>query len=129
MIVGEGKLSPEFSKEKTEYEVKIPKEKTKLTLDYKAEDEKSRIEEIGNENLEEGSKVQIKVISETGEEKIYEITIRKEAQEEYSNYLKSIIVSEGSLNPEFKKENSYYKVEVGNKIEKIKVSGVRESID
>ena len=129
LIVGEGELNPEFSKEKTEYEVRIPNEKTKLTLDYKAEDEKSRIEEIGNENLEDGSKVQIKVISETGEEKIYEITVRKEEQEEYSNYLKSIIVSEGKLNPEFSKENSYYKVEVGNKIEKIKVSGVRESID
>lgn len=64
-----------FSKDKTEYNLKIKKGVTELKIDAVAEDEKSTITIDGNENLEKGSKIVIHVKAEDGSVTDYVITI------------------------------------------------------
>lgn len=71
----------EFNKEQTEYTLTIGDE-TALSIRYKPEDENSIVEITGNENLQDGSVITIKVTSIDGKEKEYKINIKKEVVEE-----------------------------------------------
>ena len=83
--------------------------------------EKIRIaEEIYNKEVkikEEETKEKIEVISESGDIRIYTLTIKKEKK--ISNKIKSLKVSEGVLSPEFNKEILEYNVRIPNEKEKI----------
>lgn len=126
LSIGEGILDPAFEKTKEEYNVRIPNEKTSLTLDYKQEDPNSTVEVIGNENLDTGSKVQIKVTSKSGKTKNYEITITKEIKEIYSNKLIDLSTNKGTLDPVFNKDINLYKVMVEKDITEIRVNAQKE---
>lgn len=66
------KLTPEFSKDKTEYTINLDSNIEKIKINAEAEDNKAKIEGIGEINLTEGeNKIEIKVTSEKGTTKTY----------------------------------------------------------
>lgn len=75
------KYNINFNKDQTEYTVTIGEE-TSLEINYTPEDENSTVEILGNENLQDGSIITLKVTSIDGKEKEYKINIKKEIVEE-----------------------------------------------
>lgn len=68
------KLTPDFNKDKTEYTINLDSNIEKIKISAEAEDNKSKIEGIGEINLTEGeNKIEIKVTSEKGTTKVYTI--------------------------------------------------------
>ncbi len=69
-------FTPDFSKEVLEYNLEVPNGTEKVKISGEAEDSKSEIQGLGDISLSEGAnKVEIKVIAENGNEKIYVINI------------------------------------------------------
>lgn len=66
-----------FDRSVTNYTLTIDSKDTILNLKAVAEDKKAKVEELGNNNLKNGSLVTIKVTAENGEERNYTITIKK----------------------------------------------------
>ncbi len=81
IMLADGTLSPEFNKDITSYQVKLPNEITKLALSALTQVDSSEVTIKGNDNLNIGqNKVTITVTAEDGTEKIYTITaIRQSA--------------------------------------------------
>ena len=67
----------EFDENKTVYSFKIDKDIKKLTIDYVLNEEKSKVEITGNENLEDGSIIRILVTAPDESKKEYRITVFK----------------------------------------------------
>ena len=126
LVVKEGTLSPEFGKEVYEYTISIPNEYRKITPIITLEDENATYRILGNANLEVGNNVvEIEVTSSDGEDKsTYKLNVIRNISS--NNYLKTLTVSEGSLNPVFEKTVGYYEVEVENEVDKITVFATPE---
>lgn len=75
-----------FNKDTYDYEITTNLDS--LEIKASAEDEKAKIEIVGNENLENGSKIIVRVTAEDGSTKEYNINIKKKQQ---SNALGFII--------------------------------------
>ncbi len=67
-------LNPSFDKDKLEYSLELPSGTSKINVKATAVDSKATIRGIGEINVQEGiNKIEIKVIAENGNEKIYVI--------------------------------------------------------
>lgn len=110
------------------------KEKT-ATITAVASHNTSKISGTGRKKLSCGiNTYNIKVTSQMGSTKTYKVTVNRTCQtnnNEQANtsgiYLKNIQVSKGKLSPSFTKEQTNYTVEVNNDVDKITVTGVRNS--
>lgn len=67
----------EFNKTKQEYTIKVDKNTDKLDLSAITEDENAIVKIKGNENLKNGSKVTIEVISADGSVRVYTLDVQK----------------------------------------------------
>ena len=81
--ISNGKLSPDFDKDITEYytnvDLSVNKITTKVTLAYN----KSTVKFKGNRNLKEGeNKIELTVTAESGKKKVYYIYVNKKSNEE-----------------------------------------------
>lgn len=109
-----GILSPEFNKEKTNYEVWLPYEVDKINFDYGVEDTKyATIKFKGNNTLQPGINNVYKIIvtAENEEERTYTINVKRASNpNETSNntYLKSIKLKDGKLSETFNKDKHEY---------------------
>lgn len=70
----------DFSTEQKEYTVKIKEGQTSLDIETLKDDETSTIQIIGNENLKDGSVIQIIVTAEDNTTSTYKIIIEKESK-------------------------------------------------
>ena len=130
LFIHEGNLSPTFDKKNTSYEIEVPYDVNTLTIDKELDDIYATAEVIGNENLKLGENiVSIKVVSEQGNERVYKIKVIVQTEEEYSNKLKELTVSKGTLSPDFDKEKLSYTVTVPSSVDKITINGVLESVN
>lgn len=78
-------------------------------------------------NLSYGSQqIQLIVVSESNENKIYTINVTRPDNRSNNNNLASLVVSSGTLNPVFNKNTLSYDVEVPNNVESITVSATLE---
>ena len=70
-----------FNPKITEYDLQINSSDTELDIDYTADDSKSVVQISGNNNLENGSKIEVVVVAEDGTSTTYtiNITIRKKS--------------------------------------------------
>ena len=115
-------LSPAFSAEKTSYTVTVPYATKNLTITGKTADSKATMEpensEVTVNNLEVGVEQTaiIKVRAEDGTEKIYTVTVTREAVSSNA-YLQSLKPSEGSLSPTFNAATLEYTVIVPYSVE------------
>lgn len=127
LIIEEGSLTPKFESNVITYDVVVPNEVTKGTFHVELEDEKATYEIIGNEDFVVGkNEVIVRVKSEAGLTKDYKINITRQEKEDNSNYLSKLVVSTGTLTPEFNKEKQFYTVEVPYTISSMKVTATPE---
>lgn len=123
----EGRLLPEFSKNVTDYTITVPNEVEALTLEVTKEDPTATYKVKGNENFIVGSnEVKVIVTSSSQEETTYTLHVIRASSA--NNYLREIKLSNGSLQPEFVKTESYYEVEVASTTTEIMVTGVAEDV-
>lgn len=105
--IEEASLTPEFNKETTSYKANVGKDIVKLKIDASAEDDKSKVEISGNEELKEGENtVKIIVTAENGETKTYTITVTKEKKGKLQ--LSSLQIAGITLNETFKSDKYEY---------------------
>lgn len=69
-------LTPEFSKDQSDYQVEVPAETEKVQIQASKEDSYSSIQGTGEFEVSEGeNRFEIKVVSETGKERVYVVIV------------------------------------------------------
>lgn len=134
LSVSGGKLIPGFSKGNTKYSMEVPFETSKINVNAKAEDAKSKVT-ISNPELvaEEVTQVKITVTAENGVSKTYVIDVKrgKDPNKPLSNnnYLAYLNISEGMmLSPSFDREKLNYAVYLPYEVSHIDISyGVEDT--
>ena len=77
--VDKGSLDPEFDKNTLEYNVKVPSDTEKITLDGKVEDRTATVSGLGEFDVTEGdNKFEIKVTAQNGSVKTYTVNVSVE---------------------------------------------------
>ncbi len=112
-----------LNKDKTEYKVSVPYETQSFDINAKAEDEKSKIEIVGEKELQLGENIfTIKVTAENEEVREYKIIVTREEKIEItsSNKLKNIEIEGHKI--DFNPNEYYYVVKTNNKKLNIKVT-------
>lgn len=106
-----GILSPVFNKDNTEYEIWLPYEIDKISFEYEVEDTKYATTKLeGNDTLQPGvsNVYKITVTSESNEERVYTINVRRAKNPTDSGnsntYIKSIKIKNGKLTSDFDKK-------------------------
>lgn len=124
--VSEGKLSPNFSKTETSYEVKVSKNIDKITVTGVRSSTRQTITgNVTNKKLNYGSnKINITVTSETGARQVYTINVIREDNTNTNIYLSSLSLSSGTI--DFNKNTFEYETKVLYEIENIEVLAVPE---
>lgn len=126
IILSSGELNPEFDREKTSYEVEVPYEVSNITVTGVKSNPLSKVNGSGKYALAVGkNSVILSVISESGDIKMYEVTITRKASD--NAYLSLITTSEGVWVPDFSKEELNYTITVPSTTEKIRVYGTPEA--
>ena len=81
--ISNGKLSPDFDKDITEYYTNVDLSVNKITTKVTLADNKSTVKVKGNRNLKEGeNKIELTVTAESGKKKVYYIYVNKKSNEE-----------------------------------------------
>ncbi len=125
LTVSSGSLS--FNKNTTNYNIEVPYDVTKVTINAKAEDPKAKVN-IQSPDLvsEEIRTAKVTVTAENGSNKVYSIDIRrgKDPNKPLSNnnYLKELEVSVGILSPVFDKEKTNYAVYLPYEVSNIEIT-------
>ena len=74
-------FQPEFSSDVTEYTATVDADTDTLYFSFAAEDDKSRVQATGNENLKTGANnVQLTITAEDGGQKVYHILVTRETE-------------------------------------------------
>lgn len=130
LVVENHKLSPEFDPEITKYTLEVTKDVDKLEITPILQDEKSKYEIIGNDNLKVGNNiVKITVTAEDGTNRIYTITVTKTNLDGTENPLDNMLklgklqIKDIKLDPEFKPETTTYSILVADP-SSIKISDI-----
>jgi hypothetical protein len=130
LLLEEGEISPEFSPSITDYTVSVPYEILKGSFHIETEDENATFEIINNDSFEVGENtVTIRVTSESQKTKDYTVIVTRQESVSGSDYLASLILDNGSLDPEFKKELQYYEVSVPYKTTTMNVTATSEDTE
>ena len=106
-----GSLSPAFTKDTYKYIIYLPYEESNIVFTANASDSKSSVEVDGSNELSVGANVfNIKVISESGDQSVYTVTVMRGNVYGDSNNvnLKSIEINKGKLIGKFNKTNRDY---------------------
>ncbi len=124
-VVGKN-FTPEFSKTTTVYYLDVDNSTETIQVNATAEDINATIDGDGLVDLVVGTNyVQITVTSELGTKKMYTIIVTRGVNN--NNYLSSLEVSSGELNPDFLKTVNDYTVTVPYEVEEITLSGLAEN--
>ena len=107
-------LTPEFSKDITEYTVQVGTDVTELQLDAIPEDEKAKVKVDGNTDLKDGeNKVTITVTAEDESTTVYTLTVNKtDETKDVGPVLSKLEISGATLSPTFSPEVYSYSVNV-----------------
>lgn len=127
LVLEEATISPTFTKEETSYRAVVPYEIQSGVFHVQTEDPNATYQILNNGPFIVGeNEVTIEVTSESGLVRNYVITIVRQEDFSNSDYLSLLAVDQGTLDPEFKKDQLYYEVEVPNNITKINVTATPE---
>ena len=109
-------LTPEFNKDTTKYYLSVNQDVNSLNISATSEDESSKFEISGNENLQFGiNTVKIKSTAEDGTVKEYEIEVNKEDTTLGLSYLLISLNGQNiDFSPEFDKNTLNYTLDVEN---------------
>lgn len=113
-------LTPDFDNKELEYNVTIPHDIAKVSIEALSASESSFIAGDGLHYLDYGSnKKLIVVTAEDGTTSIYTIDIYRE----YDLRLKSLVSNVGNLEPEFNSEQNNYTINLANNVDEITLIG------
>lgn len=116
-------LEVNFDKENFEYVLEVENDIDEITISAKAEDEKSKIDGIGNFPLDVGkNNFVIKVTAEDSSEKTYTIKIKRK---DNNAYLTKLVIS--NIDIDFDKDTLEYEFQVARDIGSITIEGKPES--
>ncbi len=127
LSVSNGKLSPEFNSNTTNYSIEVPYSETSLNIKYNAKDSKAQVK-VNNNNLEAEAttNVTITVTAENGSTKTYTIAAKRGKDPNKvlntDNNLASLTIDTGILSPAFSKDNTNYVVYLPYEVSKINIS-------
>lgn len=130
LLLEEGEITPEFQPNITSYTAIVPYEVEQGTFIIELEDERATYEILNNENFIVGDNtVIIRVTSESGIVKDYEVTITRQEDVTGSDYLSDLNIKNATLNPTFQKEQQYYEVMVPYQTTSINIDATPEDPD
>lgn len=110
LTVNKGTLTPSFDPKELVYEVDLPFEEDNITVSARALDNTADITGTGTYNLNVGLNViTVKVMSKIGEEKAYQIKVRR-AESDNAN-LANLSIQNHTISPSFDKLTTNYNVE------------------
>lgn len=123
--VTNGKLSPDFSREVTEYNITVPYSVTKLDLEPIKSSDKATVQVSGNSNFQVGkiNVVTIKVTAEDGSVRVYNINVTRSSKEA-DNKLDNIVINDGEIDPDFDPDINRYVVEVGPNVKDLNINAI-----
>ena len=131
-------LSPTFNSDITNYSMKVANNITGLLVDAIPTDPEANVKVEGNLGWKEGVNViTITVTATDGTKKVYTVNVtRREAKDpskeindstSSDNYLKSLVVSDGTLSPNFDKNTSNYLITVPRGTTNLKIDALPNS--
>lgn len=125
-----------FEKNKTEYNVKIPKDVKEIEVYAEATSSKAKVKGTGKIQLKDGENtIKIEVTAEDGTKKTYIITIVREDSETVGSTtekefgLSSLQIANVKLTPEFKTNIYEYKIETNQDINSLDIKAVATDED
>lgn len=115
-ISGEYKLTPEFDKDITEYNMTVGEDVDSLDIKATAEDSSAKIEISGNDKILTGENViEVKVTAEDGTVRTYKINVTKGEETLVPSFGLTELSIEGyTLSPEFDKGIYEYKLDIAD---------------
>lgn len=114
-----------FNKDQIKYNLNVENNKDSINIDATVEDDSAELSGIGDIKLKTGeNQLNVTVTAEDGSIKVYEILVTRAKSN--NNYLKSLSVSEGSLSPEFSKNNLAYNITVPYETQKLTITAEKE---
>ena len=120
LTIAEGTLKPEFNSEVTQYEVTVGKDVKKLDIEAVAEDENSKVEISGNEDLQLGENT-VKVIVTAEDETARTYIIKVNKKEDDGLQLSALTIKNVNLSPKFSPTVYSYTTNVDNDIEQLNI--------
>ena len=118
-------ITPEFTKEITNYKVSVPYEITGVIIGATAEDRNARVEGTGLKTLIPGpNTATIRVRAEDGTVREYRITITRAASP--NNYLESLVIEGETFTPEFNRDRFNYNLTVPYETDTINITAIPE---
>jgi hypothetical protein len=126
IILSAGVLSGEFNPYQYYYDINLGYNQDKISIIGVPEDANAVVSNIYNAAVEVGKTVfKLMVTAENGATQIYYVAVmRDSASSSAETKLKNIIVSSGTLKPEFNPDIYSYTVEVGNLVDTISITGI-----
>lgn len=124
-------ITPNFNKEITEYYITVDNSTNNLQVTAIPENQKSKIEIKGNNNLKSGiNKIEIIVTSEDNtQKKVYNINVTKTSNIDASNTnLVTLAIENATLYPEFYTDILNYKAEVSNDVKDLNILAIPEKV-
>lgn len=126
IFASDGEIKPNFEKNTTSYNIKVPNDVIKLDLKVAAEDNKSTVIINGNDNLKEGMNViTIEVTAEDGSLRVYTLNVER-SEKVSQNKLKNLFVQNGEISPKFEKEIYEYDLSVTGNIKSLDITAIPE---
>ena len=127
--ISDGKLTPDFDKNITEYYTEVDLSVSKITTRVTLSDEKATVTVSGNKNLKEGKNtIELTVTAENGTQKKYYIyATRKEDTEKTNTKLNKLEINGYDMSPSFNPEILEYKVVLTEDIEKLEINVTTEN--
>lgn len=135
LSVSRGNLSPAFDPNSTTYSITVDNDVTSIDVNALANDEKAGVSISGNTNLREGmNTIQVKVTAENESVKTYTINVNRkrsgntknEPEKSSNNLLKSLLVGDGALKPDFDPNTDDYSLTVGNDINALDLQAIAQ---
>ena len=112
-IEGDYTLTPEFSKDVTEYDLTVGEDVESIKINAVADDDAAKVEVTGNDKLLMGTNtVEIKVTAEDGTEKTYKINVTKGKVEQITFGLSELTVQGFTLSPVFSSDVYEYTLDI-----------------
>lgn len=126
ILVNDGELKPNFDKNNSNYNIKVPNDVEELDLKLIASDTKSTINIIGNDNFKIGMNVvTIEVTAEDGSVRVYTLNVERD-EKVNQNKLKDLIITNGEISPRFEPNKYEYEVSVSGKVNKLDITALPE---
>ena len=135
LSVSKGNLYPEFDPATTTYSITVDNDVTNIDVSALANDDKASVVISGNTNLREGmNTIQVKVTAENESVKTYTINVNRkkannskpEPEKSDNNLLKSLLVGDGTLKPDFDPNTADYSLTIGNDINTLDLQAIAQ---